>query len=88
MKNAKHHATMSLLGLVGQIGFMVTIPLIGFALLGRMADSTFHSSPLFFLVGVIVSIIASTVLIYRKTSKLMNEASAPQKKQSPSEEHI
>ncbi len=67
---------------------MVTIPLIGFALLGRMADSTFHSSPLFFLAGVIVSIIASTILIYQKTSRLMNDALATQEKPPPIEKDL
>lgn len=82
MKNPSSHTTASLLGIVGQIGFMVTVPLIGFALLGRMADKAIGTSPLFFLVGVIGAIILSTILIYRKTSKLMNEASASQQKES------
>ncbi len=88
MKNIPPYTVMSLFGIVGQIGFMVTIPLIGFALLGRQADKVWQTSPLFFLVGVIGAIILSTILIYRKTSKLMNEASASQQKESTPETKI
>ncbi len=76
MKNTSQNTVLNLLGIVGTIGFMVTIPLIGFSLLGRTADNALRTSPLFFLIGVVVAIVFSTILIYRRTVHLMNSVAA------------
>ncbi|MBI4250483.1 AtpZ/AtpI family protein [Candidatus Uhrbacteria bacterium] len=72
--NQSSGSVLAMLGIVWTIGFMVAVPLVGFALLGRYADKAFNSSPLFFLSGVVVSIIVSSILIFRKTMQLMHEA--------------
>lgn len=74
MNDDSRTATVRLFAMVGTIGFIVAIPLVGFALLGREVDRALNTSPLFFLAGVLVAIIVSTVIIYRKTVYLMNEA--------------
>ncbi|MBI4252616.1 AtpZ/AtpI family protein [Candidatus Uhrbacteria bacterium] len=63
-----------LLGLALQMGYLIAIPLVAFALVGRFVDSIFGSSPLFFLIGILLAIILSTILVYRKTTMLLKDA--------------
>ncbi|MEK7123233.1 MAG: AtpZ/AtpI family protein [Patescibacteria group bacterium] len=60
-------------GLALQMGYLIAIPLVVFALVGRWFDRLFGSSPLFFLIGVFLAITASTVLVYRKTTALLKD---------------
>lgn len=59
--------------MVGEIGFLIVIPLVVFAFVGRMIDTFFSSFPLFFLIGILCAIVASTVIIYRKLTSLLKE---------------
>lgn len=74
-------SVMAMLGIVWTIGFMVAVPLVGFALLGKYADTAFGSSPLFFLIGVVLSIIVSSIMIFRKTVQLMDQAERSMRKE-------
>lgn len=67
-----------MLGAVGEFGFLVAIPLVLFALAGRFIDSKFGSSPLFFLIGILLAIIISTFIIYQKTAALLKESEEDQ----------
>ncbi|MBI4599803.1 AtpZ/AtpI family protein [Candidatus Uhrbacteria bacterium] len=58
-------------GLALQMGYLIAIPLVVFALLGRFVDSALGSSPLFFLMGILFAITCSTVLVYKKTMALL-----------------
>lgn len=60
--------------IVGEIGFLIAIPLVIFALGGRAVDAALGSSPLFFLIGIFLAITFSTYIVYRKTSELLKEA--------------
>lgn len=62
-----------LVGLAMQMGYLIVIPLVAFAIAGRFIDKFFASSPLFFLIGVLVAIALSTILVYRKTTALLKE---------------
>ncbi len=62
-----------LLGLALQMGYLIAIPLVVFALLGRFVDSALGSSPLFFLIGIFLGIVGSTILAYKKTTALLKE---------------
>lgn len=62
-----------LVGLALQMGYLIAIPLVAFALGGRFLDSVLLSSPLFFLIGILTAIVCSTVLVYRKTSALLKD---------------
>lgn len=57
-----------MVGLALQMGYLIVIPLVAFALGGRFLDSVLLSSPLFFLIGILTAIICSTILVYRKTA--------------------
>ncbi len=57
--------------LAWELGYTIAIPIVVFALIGRMADKYFQSSPWFLLFGIVVSIVMSTVLVYKKVARLL-----------------
>jgi len=66
-KNTKDRSAASqALRLALDLGFMIALPLVIFALGGRMLDKKFHVSPLFLLVGIFLSLIVTTIGLIRK----------------------
>ena len=61
------------LGLAWDLGYIIAIPLVLLALGGRLLDRHFNTSPLFLLVGIFVSLIVTTVGVYRKTRDIMKD---------------
>lgn len=55
-----------------ELGYTIAIPIVLFALLGRWADKTLNTSPWFLLAGILVSIVASSAIVYRKVSKILH----------------
>ena len=53
-----------------ELGYIIAIPIIIFAFIGRYADRAFNTSPLFLLTGISLALAISTWLIYRKITKL------------------
>ncbi len=53
------------------LGFVIAIPIVAFALVGRYADKYFGSSPWFLLSGILISIFVTTFLVYRKIKKII-----------------
>lgn len=60
-----------MLSLAFELGYLVAIPIVVFALAGRVADRTLGTSPWLLLLGILLSIVLSTALIYRKVSRLL-----------------
>lgn len=77
----------SALRLAGELGFTITIPLIILALAGRLVDKHYHTSPLFLLIGIFLSLIISTYGIFRTVNPVLKELdqSAKEKKSSDDE---
>ncbi len=69
-----HSTTFAALGLAWELGYTIAVPLVVLALLGRLADRHFGTSPWLLLTGVLFSIVISTVLILRKTKAIMTAA--------------
>lgn len=63
--------TFKLLPLALEVGYTIAIPIVLFALLGRFLDRMFNSSPWLLLAGILVSILASSFLIYQKMKKFL-----------------
>lgn len=63
----------SALSLAWQLGYTIAIPLVVLALVGRFLDKRFGTSPWLLLVGVLLSLIVSTIAIYYKTVKILEE---------------
>lgn len=53
------------------LGFVIAIPIVIFALAGRYADKYFSSSPWLLLLGILISITITTILVYRKVKSIL-----------------
>jgi len=60
----------SMLYLFGQIGFIIAIPAVIFAYLGRILDIRFNISPLFVLSGIGIALFISSLAIYKMIKKI------------------
>ena len=70
---------MSSLSLVWELGYTITIPLVLFALLGRLLDRKLGTGPWLLLIGIILSIVASSWAVGIKAKKII-DASANETK--------
>jgi F0F1-type ATP synthase assembly protein I len=67
-------AGFNVISLVGELGFIIALPVIVLALGGRMLDKRFDSSPLWLIVGIIISLVISSILVFRKTKSIIEDA--------------
>ena len=67
-------ARFNVISLVGELGFIIALPVIVLALGGRMLDKRFGSSPLWLIAGIILSLIISSILVFRKTKSIIEDA--------------
>lgn len=57
-----------------QLGFTIALPLIFSAIVGRILDKKLETTPLFLLAGILVALITSTILIYKKIKTILKES--------------
>ncbi len=62
-----------MVSLVWDLGFIFALPLVMFAVVGRILDNRMGTSPLFILIGIIGAAIASSVGVFFKVRTLMFE---------------
>jgi F0F1-type ATP synthase assembly protein I len=79
-KTKEKNSIWLVLSLAWQLGYIIAIPLIFLALLGRFLDKCLNTSPWFFLVGILLAIIISTFAIYFKTVKILKETESEKSK--------
>ncbi len=60
-------------GLVGQLGFMIAMPIAVFALAGSMLDKKLQTSPLFVLGGVLLASLITALWITQRTRTLRDQ---------------
>lgn len=72
-KTKEKNQTWSALSLAWQLGYSIAIPLVALALVGRILDKKFSTSPWFILTGIFLSLIVSTFAVYYKTVKILGE---------------
>lgn len=65
--------TWSAFSLAWELGFLIAIPIVLLALVGRVLDKNLNTAPIFLLLGIFLSIIITTYLVYRKTAKIMDD---------------
>jgi len=73
MKNNSTDGQWSVFSLVMELGYTIAIPIVLFALGGRFLDKKLDSSPWFLLIGIFISILLTSWLVYRKMIKIINE---------------
>ena len=71
MKNNKTDK-VSVFSLAFELGYIVAIPVVVLALVGRMIDKKLDSSPWFLLLGIVIAIVVSTYWIYKKTAAIID----------------
>jgi len=60
----------TLAGMVGELGFIIAVPLLVAIIAGIWIDKKFSTTPLFMIVGIILAITTSTIAIGRKIKEL------------------
>lgn len=55
------------------LGFQIAIPLVIFALLGRVLDNKLNTGPWLLLLGVLIAIIVTSLLVYKKVNGIMSD---------------
>jgi hypothetical protein len=63
------------LGFAWEMGYTMAIPLVALALGGRFLDRYLNTSPAFLLTGIMLSIIASSILVGIKATKIIKKVS-------------
>lgn len=58
------------LGIIGQVGFIIAVPVAILAYFGAKIDKLYHTTPLFILSGMGLSILISSMAIYYKIKRL------------------
>lgn len=69
-----------ILGIAWEMGYLIALPLVGLALLGRFIDGVFGTAPLALLLGILLAIILSTIIVTRKVSELLKNIDSDTKK--------
>jgi F0F1-type ATP synthase assembly protein I len=76
-QNSQKTSYWQALGIAWELGYVIAVPIVIFALGGRMLDKHFHSSPWLLLAGILISIILSSIGLVWKFKKLMNAMETP-----------
>lgn len=71
MKKLQPDNHWNTLALAGQLGWIIAGPLVVFALLGRYLDRLWGTTPLLLLVGIVLALVASSILVYRMVKQLV-----------------
>ena len=70
-KKTEPNEPWSVLRMAWDLGFIIAIPLVVFALIGRFLDNKLGTSPFLLLLGVLLSIALSSWLVYKKTKSFL-----------------
>ncbi|MBI2638654.1 AtpZ/AtpI family protein [Candidatus Peregrinibacteria bacterium] len=62
----------SALNLAWELGYTIAIPIVILGFGGAWLDKKLESSPLLLLAGIILSVIISSIAVYRKIKRISN----------------
>lgn len=71
--NKGNDSQWSVFSLAMELGYLIAIPLVLLALLGRFLDKKLETAPWLLLFGIGIAIFLSTYLVYKKTISVINE---------------
>lgn len=71
-QNSKKEASVKaqVLSLAWELGYLIAVPLVVFALGGRFLDQKLDSAPICLLAGIVLAVIVTTLGVYWKMSKI------------------
>ena len=61
------------LGMAWDLGWIIALPLVLLALGGRVLDNKLGTSPLFLIAGLLLSLVVSSLLVYRKIKEISKD---------------
>ncbi len=70
-KNVENNKPWSAIKFAWELGYSIIVPLVVFALLGRFLDKKLGTAPWALLSGIVLSIIATSYIIYKKTAEIL-----------------
>lgn len=85
-KTESRQSLFQALNLAWELGYTIAIPLVVLALGGRLLDKRLGTSPWLLLAGVLVSIVITTWLVYRKTKRIVSGLEADSNSGRPEDE--
>lgn len=77
----KEDKSFSALSLAWELGYLIAIPLVVLALVGRFLDKLWGTSPWLLLLGIGLSLFISSWTVYFKVMKIIKEASEEKKEE-------
>lgn len=63
-------ALMMALNIAYELGYIIVLPIVILGVGGAYADKKFGTSPLFLLIGIVLSFILTSIAAYRKISDI------------------
>ena len=57
--------------MIWDMGWIISVPLVGLALSGRLLDRYLATTPLFLLIGALSAIVISTIIVCKRISQLL-----------------
>lgn len=70
-KKNKEDQNWSALSFAWELGYIIAIPLVLGAVIGRVIDSFFGTTPVLFLTFLFLSIVGTVILVLRKTMTVL-----------------
>lgn len=74
MAEKERQALWQALGFAWTLGYTIAIPLVVFALLGRLLDRRLGTEPWLLLAGILLSIIISSVALVKRSLSLIEKS--------------
>jgi len=73
VKNKRVDKRWSVVSLAWELGYLITIPIVLLALGGKLLDNKLGTSPWMLLAGILISIIITSWLVYKKVNTVISE---------------
>lgn len=70
MATPKEQSTWRALAIASELGYTIAIPIVIFAIGGRMLDRRLGTTPLLLLTGILLAVVLSSLGIARKIKKI------------------
>lgn len=72
-KTARNVSIWKVMSWAWELGYRITLPIVIFAIAGRLLDKHFNTRFIFLLAGVFLSFIVSSILVMLKSLSLIKE---------------
>ncbi len=70
-KKKEDHGAIIALSQVFEMGYLIAIPIVILAFVGRHLDLRYDASPWFLLVGIFLSVLLSSYLVYTRMKRFL-----------------